>query len=199
MKTNFTYLMIAAAVAGSLAGCSTEPKRIQAGGPEAITSMGIDVKDFKDKAGEMVQSLLSSGALESVNKQGRKAIILPGVIRNDTPDHFDTDQIMFKITTDLNKSAKALVKTTDNLQTIDTVGQALQQQRNQAEGKPAGLSIIPDFTISGKILYKSARLGDKHESNYTFQLYLTDTSNGLAIWQDEKDVGKQGSRPDVGF
>jgi PBP1b-binding outer membrane lipoprotein LpoB len=57
----------------------------------------------------------------------------------------------------------------------------------------------PDFTLSGKIIETLARSGSTRQSTYSFQLSLTDSKTGLAVWEGEKEITKQGTRPSVGF
>jgi hypothetical protein len=37
------------------------------------------------------------------------------------------------------------------------------------------------------------------QSTDSFQLSLTDARTGPAVWEGEKEIGKQGTRPSVGF
>ena len=37
------------------------------------------------------------------------------------------------------------------------------------------------------------------QSTYSFQLSLTDAKTGLATWEGEKEITKQGTRSSVGF
>jgi PBP1b-binding outer membrane lipoprotein LpoB len=41
--------------------------------------------------------------------------------------------------------------------------------------------------------------GSTRQSTYSFQLSLTDSKTGLAVWEDKKEITKQGTRPSVGF
>ena len=56
----------------------------------------------------------------------------------------------------------------------------------------------PDFTLSGKILETRASAGNVKQSTFSFQLSLTD-NRGLALWEGEEEITKQGSRATVGF
>jgi PBP1b-binding outer membrane lipoprotein LpoB len=57
----------------------------------------------------------------------------------------------------------------------------------------------PDFTLSGKIIELTARASNTRQTTYSFQLSLTDTKSGLAVWEGEKEITKQGTRSSVGF
>lgn len=197
MKNISLKTILGCTLVALIAGCGTAPTRIEAGGPNAITTMGVDILDFKDAAGKMVESLLVSDAMNKV--QGRKAIILVGKIRNDTPERFDVDQVAFKITTDLNKSQKTQTLTTFGDKAIDTTAQSVQRERDFLQDKKISGPALPDYSLAGKILYTSGREGRMRSASYTFQLYLTDTATGLAVWQEEKIISKQGTRPAVSF
>ena len=58
---------------------------------------------------------------------------------------------------------------------------------------------LPYYTLSGKLLEDRARAGNVRQVTYTFQLSLTTVKDGLAVWEDEKQITKQGKRPSVGF
>ena len=43
------------------------------------------------------------------------------------------------------------------------------------------------------------KAGNTSQSTYSFQLSLTDPKTGLAVWEGEKEITKQGTRSSVGF
>jgi PBP1b-binding outer membrane lipoprotein LpoB len=59
--------------------------------------------------------------------------------------------------------------------------------------------IAPDYSLSGKITQRIVRAGRTKQSDYRFQLSLTDLRTGLAFWEDEHVIVKQGKRASVGF
>ena len=186
----FVSALACVPLAAFVSGCSSSPKRVEAGGARALTTMGADVQDFKVISSQLVQSLLNSSALDK--GPGRKPRVFVSRIINDTPENFDTDQITFKITTDLLNSGKVVISATDPA-AIDVNKRKELLQDAKTKGT------WPDFTLHGKILFKSARDGNKHEGTYTFQFVVADTESSANVWQAEKDFAKQGSRPGVGF
>ena len=56
----------------------------------------------------------------------------------------------------------------------------------------------PDYTLSGKIIENRTRQGNQRESTYVFQMALA-TRDGLAVWEDEKTITKQGKRAPVSW
>ena len=179
-------------------GCSSGgAKRIDAGGRESITTIGnVDIQDFVAAAEASVGKLLASGALDKVPNP--PAILAISSVRNQTGQQFDTDLLTKKIRVKLNTSGKALTTTTVGLDGVaeDPLAKQLQGERELLEKKKD--SVTPDFTLSGKIIETRARAGDVRQSTFSFQLSLTD-KRGLAVWEGEEEITKQGKRPSVGF
>jgi len=171
------------------AGCATPARRIEAGGRDNITTVGhIDTQDFITAADASVNKLLASGALDRVPKP--PAILAVSVIRNETGHQFDTDLLTKKIRVKLNTSGKALTTT--------TVGLGGKAEDPLAKELGTELPHAPDFTLSGKIIETRAKAGNVRQSTFSFQLSLTD-NRGLALWEGEEEITKQGSRATVGF
>jgi PBP1b-binding outer membrane lipoprotein LpoB len=59
--------------------------------------------------------------------------------------------------------------------------------------------LLPDYTLSGKILENRASAEGIQQASYIFQLSLTEVKTGLAVWEEEKTITKQGSKGSVGF
>lgn len=169
MKTKLRFFMVVVLFPLLGAGCATAPHVVE--GPNKLTTMGIDTQDFAAKADEMINSLVESSVLDKASR--KPAILVVGRIVNETSHQFDTD-LLAKIRVALNKSGKAVT---------DVTGGAMNE---------------PDFTLSGKIIDTYARLGDKRQHAYTFQLSLSD-SQGLAAWEDEKEITKQAENSAIGF
>lgn len=177
-----------------ISGCASGgARRIDSGGRESITTVGsVDIQDFVTAAEASVAKLLASGALDKVPKP--PAILAVSLVRNQTGQQFDTDLLTKKIRVKLNTSGKALTTTTVGL---DGAAEDPLAKQLQAEAAKIG-SAVPDFTLSGKIIETRARAGDVRQSTFSFQLSLTD-KRGLALWEGEEEITKQGKRPSVGF
>ncbi len=198
MNKHLLSLALVAATTLVWSGCSGGgARRIDAGGRESVTTVGsVDIQDFVTAAEASVGKLLASGALDKVPNP--PAILAVSLVRNQTGQQFDTDLLTKKIRVKLNTSGKALTTTTVGLDGVaeDPLAKQLQGEREQAERKKAG--VTPDFTLSGKIIETRARAGDVRQSTFSFQLSLTD-KRGLALWEGEEEITKQGKRPSVGF
>jgi PBP1b-binding outer membrane lipoprotein LpoB len=178
-------------------GCGGGARRIETGGTDSITTVGsIDIQDFITAAEASVGKLLASGALDKVPTP--PAILAVSVVRNETGKQFDTDLLTKKIRVKLNNSGKALTTTTVGLggQAEDPLARGIQEEQQFLEDKK--VTKTPDFSLSGKIIETRAKAGNVRQSTFSFQLCLTD-KRGLALWEGEEEITKQGKRPSVGF
>jgi len=119
-------------------------------------------------------------------------------IVNRTGQQIEIPLLTKKIRVVLLESGKAVTTTTFGLNGTaeDPLAKGIQQQQKFTnDQKPARL---PDFTLSGSIIENTASAGDTHQATYSFQLSLTD-NQGLAVWEGEKEITKQGTRSAVGF
>ena len=197
-KTITTALLPALAL-----GCASA-KYLDAGGDASIVNVGqINTQDWIHAADQLTQSLLLSGAIQSV--AGKPKILMIGRIKNNTSTHIDTDSLMKKIRVALNKSGRALTTTAVGLDgPEDASSKAVRELRsddefNQETIPDKGNLVSPDYSLSGKIIQNNARAGRIKQSEFAFQLSLTDLKTGLAVWEEEKLIVKQGARAAVGW
>jgi hypothetical protein len=196
-RTSARILLVSAASAVALtAGCSTPAHRVE--GNERITTIqGVDVQDWESAAGEMSQSLVSSGVLERAPR--RPAVLAMSRIINNTTQHVDTDLLTKKIRVVLLNSGKVVTTTTFGKDAEDAKAASAKAASeffiNQQNKAPE----LPDYSLSGKIIQVSARAGDIRQSTFVFQLSLTEVTTGHAVWEDEKQITKQGSKAGVGY
>jgi PBP1b-binding outer membrane lipoprotein LpoB len=59
--------------------------------------------------------------------------------------------------------------------------------------------LVVDYSLTFKILENKAKAGDVHQTTFTFQMSLVDVKTGLAVWEDEKQITKQGKHNSVGW
>ena len=178
-----------------LAGClgPRGPTRIQAGGPTAITTMGVDLADFKTAAGDMVKEMLVHPDIGGfAQAKGRKPLIDVGAIRNNSDVNIDLGQLAGRINEDLLNSGLFEILANDAGVVDETAKKdwANDNKRSTVQGA--------DYLLEGVIMLVSGRQGFTREKTYTFQLRLNDTTSRKVIWQKTVDVAKQGRRPPVG-
>jgi uncharacterized protein (TIGR02722 family) len=194
---NKTLVPLLAVSAALLTGCGTNAHYVETGGTQNIVSVGqINIQDYIQAANAATSDLLASGVLDRVKNP--PAILAISRIVNNTGQQIDTDLLTKKIRVALLQSGKAVTTTTFGLggQAEDPLAQSQQQKSDfTTDQKTAG---VTDFTLSGKIIQLNARAGDTTQATYSFQLSLTD-NRGLAVWEGEKEITKQGTRSGIGF
>ncbi len=198
MKKNVILSLLAAVLPLIVGGCGSQAHYIQTGGRESVVTVsGINIQDFIQAADAATSDLLASGKLDKVANP--PAVLAISRIINNTGQQIDTDLLTKKIRVALLNSGKAQTTTTMGLggTAEDPMAKGLQQEAEFKSDQKA--TRTPDFTLSGKIIETVARTGNTSQSTYSFQLSLTDTQTGLAVWEGEKEITKQGSRPTVGF
>lgn len=204
MKTKIVLPVIAGIVLMTLSGCettSTNAAYVDSRGPETLVAGNqITITDFYMASDDMVNSLVTSGVLDRAPQQ--PAIMAISRIINDTREQFDTDQLVKKIRVALNQTGKVVTTTTIGLggQAEDELAAALRAKKEFIEGTSAVPDNTPNFTLSGKILQPPiAREGNVRQNSYIFQLSLTETTTGLALWEDEKTITKQFNRAAISW
>ena len=190
----------AAAIAlGLAAGCAVAPHRIDPAGDETLTSTHkIDVKDWQTAALKSIDSLLESGAL--VRADGRKTVVMVGEVRNSTSTPVNTRILTDKIRQAILKSGKAVTTTAVGAKGAEET--ATRQVRelenddlfNQATVQKRGTVISPDMSLSGEIVQQKNKVGRVEESYFFFHVVMTDLATGLAVWEDNVEIGKQETR-----
>ena len=198
MKKIILLSVMAAALPLLVGGCATPAHYIQTGGRESLVNVNqINIQDFIQAANDATSDLLASGALDKVANP--PAVLAISRIVNNTGQQIDTDLLTKKIRVALLNSGKAQTTTTMGLggTAEDPMAKGLQQEAEFKSDQKT--TRTPDFTLSGKIIQTIAKDGNTSQSTFSFQLSLTDAKNGLAVWEGEKEITKQGGRPSVGF
>jgi hypothetical protein len=197
MKTSVILPAAAAAALLALgAGCTRPAQYVDPQGSRVMVTLDqINIQDFAMAAEDAVNSLLASGVIDRVPE--KPAILVVSRVVNSTSQQVDTDMLTKKIRVALNQSGKALTQTTRGPGGVveDELAREIQLEREALDGLRTR---VPDFSLSGKIIETMSRAGSYRQAAYTFQLSLTD-NRGLAVWEGEKAVVKQGRRPSVGF
>ena len=203
MRTHQLPAFVILAVVGlALTGCATQAHYVDPAGSQLVTTVGqINVQDFSNAADTMVNSLIDN--LINQNKlpssvPNEPALLAISRITKNTGSQIDTDLLIKKIRVALLRTGKVQTSTTLNLGGPEDPLAA--DQRKMAEFIAGGKipTRMPDYTLSGKIIENRAKAGDIRQSAFVFQLSLSSPA-GVAIWEDEKTIVKQGSKPAVGF
>lgn len=192
-KILFPFIAIVPLIVG---GCASEAHYVQTGDQHNVVTIGqINIQDYIQAANAAVTELLGSGALDKVAHP--PAVLAISRIINNTSQQIDTDLLTKKIRVALLQSGKAMTTTTGGLGGAeDPLAKGMQQESEFMNDKKT--SRLPDFSLSGKIIETAVRSGNTRQATFSFQLSLTDTQ-GLAVWEGEKEITKQGTRSSVGF
>jgi uncharacterized protein (TIGR02722 family) len=200
MKTSLLLVPVAAA-AVLVAGCSTPATYVETGGNQMVVNVGqINIQDFNNAAQTMVQSLIDNFINTGQCKSGvasEPALMAISKIVNNTSKQIDTDLLVKKIRVALNRTGKIQTTTTMGLGGAEDP-LAADQQKAQEFFDDKKHARLPDYTLSGKIIETRAKAGSTRQSTFSFQLSLTSKA-GVAVWEEEKEITKQGSSSTVGF
>jgi len=198
------FAVLLVPIAGSLllaSGCATPATYVDANSSHLVTNVGqINVQDYASAADSMVNSLIDNlinqGQLKS-SSAGEPALLAISKIVNNTSQQIDTDMLVKKI--------RVALLHTGRVQTTTTMGLggpedplAADQQKAQEFFEDNKHARRPDYTLSGKIIEQKSKAGSIRQSAFVFQLSLT-SRHGIAVWEDEKTIVKQGSTSSVGF
>ena len=197
MKSNLCLVVLTVSALSVFGGCATHTQYVETSGPRTIVTTDINIQDFAYAAEDMIKSLLASGALDKTQVQ--PAMLAISRMVNNTTQQIDTDMLIKKIRIALNQSGKALTTTTMGIGGMaeDPLAQGIQQEKEFYTDKKEPQR-LPDFTLSGKIIENRARQDDVRQVSYSFQLSLTN-NEGLAIWEDEKEISKQSKKGVIGW
>lgn len=179
-------------------GCETPATYVESNSPQTIVSLDkINTQDWANAADQMIASLLSSGVLEESPRQ--PAVMAVSTIVNNTTQLVDINLLTKKIRVALNRSGK--VRTLTTLGPGGTVEDGLAKSTAEMKDylSATGGTPLPDYTLSGRIIEDRASAGSIKQVAYVFQLSLTETNTGLAVWEDEVTITKQGERAAVGW
>lgn len=195
-------LPLIAALPLAIAGCATTDARyIETGGRESVVNTGrINIQDYIQAANDATVSLLASGVLDRKQQEtGVVPVLAMSRIVNNTGQQIDTDLLTKKIRVALLQSGKAMTTTTFGLAGTaeDPLAKGMQQEQEFMNDQKT--TRLPDFSLSGKIVETTVRAGSTRQSTFSFQLSLTEGKSGLAVWEGEKEITKQGTRSSVGF
>ncbi len=206
MKTKMSVIITLAGLL--IAGCGG-PKtvNIDVVNDDGKAVMGLDYRDFNQAASEMIQSMISSGALKKPG--GGRYVMTTARVTNDTMQRIDTDQLMAKIEEELMNSGQVVMTSAvGGKGAPDEMIYEMRDIRDSAQGDEfvqetlAGKRtlVAPELSIAGKILQRNI-LYDRNSQQveYYFQLRVTDLTTGLRFWQKESIIGKRGSNKSVSW
>ncbi len=161
------------------------------------TTLGLDYRDFQYASGSAVESFLASPLSRKPNSNAPWIMAL-GRIINDTTLNIDTSQLTKKIRIELLNSGRVVVTTAvaaggaEESLVADVRKLSDSELFNQDTVAKQGTVIAPELSLSGKIIQRTTTVGKKQRVDYYFQLTMTNLETGLAYWEFEEVIAKQG-------
>ncbi len=202
MKNTLPAFVGLGAIALVLAGCAgPDVKHVDSDSSRTVLGVDkINMQDWNIAADDMIKKLMdefiNADKLQSADGPGKPSVLAISRIVNSTSAQFDNDMLIKRIRVALLQTGKVVVDITAGLGGAeDPLAEEAKRNNAFTGGKKLRR---PDYTLSGKIIEDRTRAGKIQEANYFFQFSLA-TSDGLAVWEAEKRITKQGRRSSVGF
>ena len=197
-----TIILTTIMLAGILiVGCEPKTTNVDVINDQGGAVMQLDYRDFEQNASDMIQSMLKTGALNKPG--GGRYVVSVGRITDDTMQGGDlTTKIMSRIETDMLNSGKAVITAAVG-SGKDEMLQEVRELRNSDEFNQdttveKHTLVAPELTITGKIIQSDITVNrSTQRAEYLFTLKLSDVKTGLTLWQDTKQIVKQGSSKSV--
>ena len=181
-----------------MTSCGTTARMIEIGSDEDLTTISsIDPRDWQKAAADSISAMLESGALKRAD--GRKNVVMISRIRNYTLQHLDSRLLTAKMRQAILASGQAIVTSAiGNSSNIDLAVRRIRDKEyddlfDQSTVQKRGTVIAPDLSLSGSITQQTMVQGRTEESYFVFHLVLTDLKTGLALWENNVEIAKQGT------
>lgn len=201
MKLNLLAALTGAGVV-FLTGCaSTQTAYVDPNSNRTLVTMGtMGVQDWNKLTDDVLQKLMNeavnAGSLTSASGPGGKSILAMSRIQNNTGKQIDTTEMTKRIQVALMQSGKVVTDVTAGLGGPEDPLAAAEKRR---QALISGTELKrPDYTLSGKVLENIERAGNLTQVTYIVQLSLTG-KDGLAIWEGDSRIVKQGKRGSAGW
>ena len=182
-----TLLITAASVI--LSGCATQPTRIDTGGTQSITTMGLNMADVMDVAQRLTRELLVHPSITQFEaRNGRPPRISYGrdSIVNRTGERFAVEQVADRVLNELLRSGQVEVIARD------AESRRASELDNFLNDGKINLQGEADFFLEGVIAKQTAVHGRVRENNYTFFMRLNNRAQ-TTVWSDIVDITIQGA------
>ncbi|MDN3610356.1 penicillin-binding protein activator LpoB [Vibrio ostreicida] len=182
-----------------LGGCSN---KVSYGDAQAVETTTIDFgsTDLQKIAGEMVDSMLSSGSVTAITRNARPIVFVER-IKNKTSEHIDTESITDTISTKmLNSGSFRFV----DMGRVESVREQLNFQNNdqlvnQSTAIQFGKMVGAQYMLYGNLSSIAKADGSDKDVYYKMTMRLMDLETGLIEWADETEIRKQGSKSFLGL
>lgn len=196
MKKSIITLLGLAVILG---GCSN---KVSYGDAQAVETVNVDFgsTDLQKIAGEMVDSMMMSGSVAAITRDGRPIVFVER-IKNKTSEHIDTESITDTISTKMLNSGKFRFVDMDR---VEAVREQLNFQNNdelvnQSTAIQFGKMVGAQYMLYGNLSSIVKNAGSDKDVYYKMTMRLMDLKTGLIEWADETEIRKQQSKSLLGF
>ncbi|AMG04861.1 penicillin-binding protein activator LpoB [Vibrio mimicus] len=196
MKKSVIALLGLAVILG---GCSN---KVSYGDAQAVETVNVDFgsTDLQKIAGEMVDSMMMSGSVAAITRDGRPIVFVER-IKNKTSEHIDTESITDTISTKMLNSGKFRFVDMDR---VEAVREQLNFQNNdelvnQSTAIQFGKMVGAQYMLYGNLSSIVKNAGSDKDVYYKMTMRLMDLKTGLIEWADETEIRKQQSKSLLGF
>ena len=182
-----------------LGGCSN---KVSYGDAQAVETTTVDFgsTDLQKIAGEMTESMLSSGAVAQIT-QGNRPIVFVESIKNKTSEHIDTESVTDSISTKLLNSGKFRFVDMDRVEAVRTQlnFQNTDELVNQNTAIQFGKMVGAQYMLYGNLSSIVKNAGSDKDVYYKMTMRLMDLETGLIEWADETEIRKQQEKSLLGW
>lgn len=182
-----------------LGGCSN---KVSYGDAQAVETTTVDFgsTDLQKIAGDMTESMLSSGAVAQIT-QGNRPIVFVESIKNKTSEHIDTESVTDSISTKLLNSGKFRFVDMDRVEAVRTQlnFQNNDELVNQNTAIQFGKMVGAQYMLYGNLSSIVKNAGSDKDVYYKMTMRLMDLETGLIEWADETEIRKQQEKSLLGW
>ncbi|QKU81832.1 penicillin-binding protein activator LpoB [Vibrio cholerae] len=196
MKKSVIALLGLAVILG---GCSN---KVSYGDAQAVETVNVDFgsTDLQKIAAEMVDSMMMSGSVSAINRDGRPIVFVER-IKNKTSEHIDTESITDTISTKMLNSGKFRFVDMDRVEAVrDQLNfQNNDELVNQSTAIQFGKMVGAQYMLYGNLSSIVKNAGSDKDVYYKMTMRLMDLQTGLIEWADETEIRKQQSKSLLGL
>lgn len=184
-----------------VAGCSNKSV-VRYGDATAVetTDINFGSTDLQTVAGQMTDSLLTSGVVGTLT-QNKRPIMFVERLKNKTSEHIDTESITDSISTKLLRSGKFRFV---DMSRVEAAREQIKFQQDsgmvdQNKAIQFGKQVGAEYMLYGNLSSIVKKNKDKSDVYYKFTLRLMDLESGLVEWADETEIRKTKERERVSW
>ncbi len=203
MKAKLFLLLPLLMIASS---CTSEPKRIDPDGDEAVVSAGVDYAEIIEWTDTLTNRMLNSGFLDTGEFGPQPVKMVVSDIENKTDlSHFPKELLLGNIRSALLASGKARwVSTygadgTDEM-TRDTQGLKDDPLFDSSQVPEQGQATVARLSLRTQILWTHSQGTKMAQNTYVVRMFISDVRNGEIVWENRSDpIAKKYEKGSVGW